>query len=95
MLTQCKKCEDFHPESEECRPVYTVIEVETGTHRKVHGLSHWHAARLYAIKKWIHITDASELLKQPKIAVSVSDGIGQLEEYILSVEFCAQQINKP
>lgn len=93
-LKQCTNCEDFHHENEACLPAYTVIECETGTHHKVHGLSHWHAARGHAIKKWIHITDAWELLRQPKIVVDVFDEKSKCEQYILSVEFCAQQVNQ-
>ncbi len=93
-LKQCTNCKDFHPKSEACRPVYTVIECETSIQDKVHGLGHWHAARGYAIRKWIHITDAWELLRQPRMVVDVIDEKGKSEQYILSVEFCAQQVNK-
>jgi len=89
---KCAICEEYHLENEECRPVFTITLCDTEITTKVYGLSHWHAARGYAIKTWFHITTTNELFLQPNMMVDVTDKNGKTERYVLSVEFCAHKI---
>lgn len=90
----CEKCGEYHDVNRECDPAFIVTETDTGICGAVHGVSHWHAARNYIIQKWINIENVYELFKQPKIIVDVVDTNNKSERYILSVEFCAQQVKQ-
>jgi hypothetical protein len=92
-FSKCEKCQDYHFDNEACRPVFIITPTDTGIPTKMHGVSRWHAARGYAIRKWIHIESANELLQQPNIIVDVTDEKGKTERYMLGVEFFAQQID--
>jgi hypothetical protein len=89
---KCEQCEDWHFDSEECRPPYIVTPCETGIPTTVRAVSHWHAARYYLIKTSQHITSSRELLDQPDVIVDVLDENGKEERYVISVEYCASHI---
>jgi len=90
-MQQCKVCKNFHPDNEQCRPVFVVIPHTDGVPTKIHALSHWHAARCYAISKWYNITDSKQLLDQ-EMTVDVFDENKKQERFKLSVDFCVQEV---